>query len=51
MTKENENDFAAGFADSQRDVEAQPALDAEQGDRCRDCGSSEEGNCFYCKAD
>ena len=33
------------------EIDLSPALDTEQGDRCRDCGSTEAGNCFYCKAD
>jgi hypothetical protein len=25
--------------------------EAEDDQRCTDCGSTEAGNCFYCKAD
>jgi hypothetical protein len=27
------------------------AKEAEDDQRCADCGSTEAGNCFYCKAD
>jgi hypothetical protein len=46
--------LAALHSDNQECLDAEfrlPLEIEEEGDRCRECGSTEAGGCFYCKAD